>query len=263
MKKDCRQNNISVRKALWAVACLPLLLAFCWPSRKVTVWMVGDSTMCQYSSSRFPLTGWGMPFARYFDSGVVVKNRARGGRSTRTFLAEGLWKPIEDSLQAGDYVFIQFGHNDEAKNYPDRYTPPAAYRSNLLRFVRETRDRKAIPVLITPVSRRKFDAAGHALETHAVYSRIVREVARARKVPLIDLDSMSIRLYQQYGPENAKLLFNLLAPGEEPDYPAGILHNKTHFNAYGARHIAELVLQGIEALHLPLAADIVRKETKR
>jgi lysophospholipase L1-like esterase len=237
--------------------CVPLLAAFILPSRKTAVWMIGDSTMCNYSSGRFPLTGWGMPFADYFDPAVEIRNRARGGRSTRTFLAEGRWKAVEDSLRPGDYVLIQFGHNDEAKNYPDRYTPPVDYRHNLLLFVRETREQKATPVLITPVSRRKFDAAGHALETHAVYSRIVRQVARAEKVPLIDLDSMSIRLYQQYGPEDAKLLFNLLAPGEEPDYPDGILHNKTHFNLYGARHIAELVLKGIEKLQLPLAEHIV------
>jgi lysophospholipase L1-like esterase len=245
-----------------AACCLPLMLALT-PVKKVTVWMIGDSTMCNYSDSRFPLTGWGMPFADYFDSGVEIKNKAIGGRSTRTFLAEGRWKSVEDSLHAGDYVLIQFGHNDEAKNYPDRYTPPADYRRNLQLIVRETRAKKATPVLITPVSRRKFDAAGHALETHAVYSRIVREVARAEKVPLIDLDSMSIRLYQRYGPEDAKLLFNLLAPGEEPDYPDGILHNKTHFNLYGARHIAELVLQGIEKLQLPLATDIVGYHGKK
>ena len=117
-----------------------------------------------------------MPFAEYFDSSVTMKNDARGGRSTRTFIAENRWQHVLDNLSEGDYVFIQFGHNDESKSYSDRYTPPEDYRKNLIKFITESRDKKAIPVLITPVSRRKFDSTGNALETHAVYSKIVHEV---------------------------------------------------------------------------------------
>jgi len=237
------------------------LLSFTMPVKKhITVWMIGDSTMCQYDSSRFPLTGWGMKFEEYFDSSVTIKNKARGGRSTRTFIAENRWQPIVNNLSKGDYVLIQFAHNDEAKNYPDRYTTPGDYRKNLIKFVTESRDKKAIPVLITPVSRRKFDSAGNALETHEVYSKIVHEVADRYKVPLIDLDNMSIGLLQKFGPENSKLLFMQLEPGENPDYPVGI-HDNTHFNTYGARHIAELVLRGIENLHLELADRIVKKKS--
>ncbi|MGN6803725.1 MAG: rhamnogalacturonan acetylesterase [Ginsengibacter sp.] len=239
------------------------LLAFGLPLKKhITIWMIGDSTMCQYDSARFPLTGWGMKFAEYFDSSVTIENKAKGGRSTRTFIAENRWQPIVDHLSKGDYVFIQFGHNDEAKNYPDRYTPPEDYRKNLIKFVSETRQKEAIPVLITPVSRRKFDANGKALETHEVYSKIVREVAAEQKVPLIDLDAMSLNLLQKMGRENSRLLFMQLAPGEDPDYPSGI-HDNTHFNAFGARHIAELVLQGIEKLHLELAERIVKNKTEK
>jgi lysophospholipase L1-like esterase len=241
------------------LASVVALLSFTLPIKKpVKVWMIGDSTMCQYDSSRFPLTGWGMPFAQYFDSSVTIENKAKGGRSTRTFIAENRWQPIVDNLSKDDYVFIQFGHNDEAKNYPDRYTTLGDYRKNLIKFVTESRDKKAIPVLITPVSRRKFDANGNALETHEVYSKIVREVAGEYKVPLIDLDSMSIQLLQKFGPKNSPLLFMQLKPGENPDYPLGI-HDNTHFNTYGARHIAELVLKGIENLNLELADRIVKK----
>ena len=237
------------------------LLSFAKPPEKhITIWMIGDSTMCQYDSSRFPLTGWGMKFEEYFDSSVTIENKARGGRSTRTFIAENRWRPIVNNLSKGDYVLIQFGHNDEAKNYPDRYTTPEDYRKNLTKFVTESRDKKAIPVLITPVSRRKFDSAGNALETHEVNSKIVREVADQYKVPLIDLDSMSIGLLQKFGPENSKLLFMQLKSGENPDYPLGI-HDNTHFNTYGARHIAELVLQGIENSHLHLADRIINKKS--
>ncbi|MGF7232306.1 rhamnogalacturonan acetylesterase [Arachidicoccus sp.] len=239
----------------WSLLLVPfLLMSFMWGvNKKTTIWLIGDSTVCHYNSSQFPLTGWGMPFADYFDSSILIQNKARGGRSTRTFISEGLWAPIKNNLQKGDYVFIQFGHNDEAKNYPDRYTPVEDYRKNLEKFVEDSREKGAIPVLITPVSRRKFDGAGKALETHGAYSPVVREVAAKMNVPLIDLDQMSIALYQRFGPENTTLLFNLLKPGEEPNYPNGVLKNATHFNTYGARHIAELVLQGIKNAHLPLA----------
>jgi lysophospholipase L1-like esterase len=247
----------ALKKGLFV--CLLGLVSFTLSIKKhTTIWMIGDSTMCQYDSSRFPLTGWGMPFAQYFDSSVTIKNEARGGRSTRTFIAENRWQPIVNDLSDGDYVFIQFGHNDEAKNYPDRYTTPEDYRNNLIKFVRESRDKKAVPVLITPVSRRKFDASGNAVETHEVYSKIVREVAAQMNVPLIDLDEMSLKLFQQFGEKNSTLLFMQLEPGENPDYPSGV-HDNTHFNAYGSRHIAELVLQGINNLHLELVDRIFKK----
>lgn len=238
------------------------LLSFTLPVKKrVTIWMIGDSTMCQYDSSRFPLTGWGMPFAEYFDSSVTIKNEARGGRSTRTFISENRWQPVVDSLKEGDYVFIQFGHNDEAKSYADRYTTPEDYKKNLIKFVDESRDKKAIPVLITPVSRRKFDTSGNAVETHEVYSKIVREVADKYKVSLIDLDQMSNELFQKFGEKNSELLFMQLAPGENPNYPLGINDN-THFNTYGARHIAELVLQGIKKDNLELQDRIIENKRK-
>jgi lysophospholipase L1-like esterase len=243
--------------------CLLGLVSFTLPlNRHTTIWMIGDSTMCEYDSSRFPLTGWGMPFAQYFDSSVTIKNEAKAGRSTRTFIAENRWQPIVNDLSEGDYVFIQFGHNDEAKNYPDRYTTPGDYRNNLIKFVSESRDKKAVPVLITPVSRRKFDANGNALETHEIYSKIVHEVAEQLNVPLIDLDAMSLKLLQQFGEKNSTLLFMQLAPGEDPNYPSGI-HDNTHFNAYGARHIAELVLHGIENLNLDLKDGIIEIKKKR
>ena len=158
-------------------------------------------------------------------------------------------------------MFIQFGHNDEAKNYPDRYTTPEDYRKNLIKFITESKDKNAIPVLITPVSRMKFDAAGNAIETHAVYSKIVREVANEYKVPLIDLDQMSIQLFQKFGSKNAAFLFMQLEPGENPDYPLGI-HDNTHFNTYGARHMAELVLQGIKKGNLELQERIIENKKK-
>src|SRR6478672_11826514 len=148
---------------------IPFLFALFWqkPGVKTKIYLIGDSTMCTYEPDRAPLTGWGMPFAHFFDSTVTIDNRARGGRSTRTFLSENRWQPITDSLQAGDYVLIQFGHNDEAKEekYKDRYTPVTDYKTNLQKFIRETKAKGATPVLITPVTRMRFEK-GEQVETH-------------------------------------------------------------------------------------------------
>lgn len=228
--------------------------AFSFPSeKKIKVYLIGDSTMCGYEAKRAPLTGWGMPFAHFFDSTVSIYNHAKGGRSTRTFLSENRWQPVVDSLQEGDYVLIQFGHNDEAKEekYKDRYTPVPAYKKNLQEFITAARAKKAIPVLLTPVSRMRF-SGDTALETHAEYTAACSEVATQLHVPLIDLDRKSRDLYNLLGPQNTKLLFMQLAPEENPSYPEGQKDN-THFNAYGARRIAELVLQGIKENGLDLA----------
>lgn len=241
-----------------------LLISFLPPKKKIRVWMIGDSTMANYETNRAPLTGWGMPFAAFFDSTVTVNNRARGGRSTRTFISENRWQPIADSLAEGDYVLIQFGHNDEAKEaiYKDRYTPVPDYKTNLVKFISEARNKKATPVLITPVSRMRFDGGGKIEETHVEYSAAVWEVGKAQQVPVIDLDAKSRELLQQFGPSHAKLLFMYLDSLEHPNYPAGQKDN-THFNEYGARRIAELVLSEIRKLHLELEARIVVKPTNK
>lgn len=226
--------------------------------KPITLYMIGDSTMSVKLPKAYPETGWGMPFAGFFDSTVIVDNRAKNGRSTRTFISENLWQPVFDNLKEGDYVFIQFGHNDESKEKTERYTSPEQYKSNLSRFVKETRSKKAIPVLLTPVSRRRFDKEGNALETHAEYSPLVKEVAKELNVLFIDMNTKSKALYQQMGPENSRLLFLQLKPGEHPNYPSGKDDN-THFNELGARLIAQIVLAEIRKIDPALADRIVKR----
>ena len=236
-----------------------LIFSFsCPPKKKIKVWMIGDSTMCVYESSRAPLTGWGMPFVNYFDSTVEIDNRARGGRSTRTFISEGRWKPIADSLREGDYVLIQFGHNDEAKEekYKDRYTPVPDYKTNLIKFITESRSKNAIPILITPVTRMRFDKEGKMQETHTEYTAAVWEIGKQYNALVIDLDAKSRELLQQLGPKTAKLLFMQLDSLENPRYPSGQKDN-THFNEYGARRIAQLVLKELIDQKIELAERIV------
>jgi lysophospholipase L1-like esterase len=208
----------------------------------------------------YPETGWGMPFKNFFDSSVTVDNRAKNGRSTKTFLSEGLWKPVVENLSEGDYVLIQFGHNDEVKTKTS-YSTESEFTANLTRYVLESRSKKAVPVLITPVARRKFDSLGHIVSTHEVYAELVRRVASDLHVPLIDLDKKSQALLQQMGPETSKFLFNYLEPGEHPNYPDGKMDD-THFSELGARKMAEIVLAEIRFMKLDLADRIVRISRK-
>ncbi len=238
------------------------LLAFTAGDKKrLKIFLAGDSTMSVKEIRAYPETGWGMPFVFFWDSTVTVDNRAKNGRSTRTFISEGLWNKLVSDIKEGDYVFIQFGHNDESKEKADRYTTPQEFRANLANFVAETRKKKAIPVLLSPVSRRKFDKDNKAVFTHGEYPAIVKQLAAEQQVVFIDLDTMSLELYQQLGPEASRLLFLQLQPGEHPNYPEGKTDN-THFSELGARLVAQLVLKEIR-LQLPeLASRIVQPAAK-
>src|SRR6185295_288402 len=130
--------------ACFVIMAFTLVTAFV-QAKKIRVYLIGDSTMANKEVKAYPETGWGMPFTYFFDSSVVVDNRAKNGRSTKSFLGEKLWQSVISNLNAGDYVFIQFGHNDEVKEKTDRYTTPEEYKNNLRLFIRETKDKKGIP----------------------------------------------------------------------------------------------------------------------
>ncbi|MGO4778239.1 rhamnogalacturonan acetylesterase, partial [Lysobacter sp. 2RAB21] len=179
------------------------------------------------------------------------------GRSTRTFIDEGRWQALLDTVAAGDYVLIQFGHNDQSRNKPDRYTPPADYRSNLERFVDQTRARGATAILLTPVARRRFDPAGAVAHSHGEYPDIVRAVAAEREVALIDLERRSEAVLAWQGAEDSKRLFLWLRPGDSANYPDG-LQDDTHFSPQGARCMAAEVADGLRSLRLPLTRMLKR-----
>lgn len=243
-------KKLKLRFKYCTVLIVPFLLSFfLFKKKQVTVYLIGDSTMCMYRPEQTPLTGWGMPFADFFDSTVTIKNKAEGGESTRTFIEEKLWQHVADSLRRGDYVLIQFGHNDEVPS-KESYTTEKDFKANLIRFITETRNKRAKPVLITPVARREFDDSGNVQDVHEVYSALVHNVAVEYRVPLIDLNKRSQQLLQELGPEKSKSLF--LALGENPYYPKGE-EDITHFNELGARKIAEIVLAKIKALKIEWA----------
>ena len=228
----------------------------------ITIYLAGDSTMAQKLPEKRPETGWGEKLQSFFDEKQVrIENHAQNGRSTRTFISENRWATIVGKLIPGDYVFIEFGHNDSSKDKVDRYTPPEDYRANLVRFVKDVREKKGIPVLLTPVMRRRFDSAGVFYDTHGIYPDIVRAVAAEQKVALIDMHRKSEQVLKQYGPEASRKLFLQLKPGENPNYPNGIEDN-THFSPQGAEIMAGLAADGLREQHVKLAKFLKRVPSK-
>ena len=155
--------------------------------RPITIHMIGDSTMANKplvppNSER----GWGQLLSLYFDEGVRIQNYAANGRSTRSFIAEGRWKTVLQNLKPGDYVIIQFGHNDEKTNNAGLGTAPfGAFKENFESYVRETREHQATPILATPIARRRFDSDGKFFDTHGDYPAAIRKVAEEQKAPLL------------------------------------------------------------------------------
>ena len=222
------------------------------------IFLVGDSTMADKPDLNKPERGWGMEFGQYFDNGVVIRNTAVNGRSTKSFYREGRWTKVLQDLKPGDWVFIQFGHNDSKTEDSTRSAPAQTlYRQLLTKFVLEAKAKGANPVLLTPVGRRFFDDAGKRKDDHGEYPGVVREVAKAQKVPLIDLHEQSWTMYSALGEVGTRPLFWSYQNGyyqENPVPPAK--NDNTHFSEYGATRVAQLVAQDVQAQHLALASHL-------
>ncbi|MEW4368978.1 GDSL-type esterase/lipase family protein [Paenibacillus kandeliae] len=214
----------------------------------IRLYIAGDSTAAAKSGIEKPMSGWGEFLGDHFQKQVQVENCAINGRSTRSFITDGRLDYIARQLQAGDYLVIQFGHNDGKIDDPTRYTDPDTdYPAFLRRYIDTARNQGAIPVLLTSVSRRLFLENGQpdplALER---YPEMMRRVADDTNTPLLDLFTASQQLYRQLGEEGSKALFLHLSPEQHPNYPQGVEDN-THFSVYGAQRIAALVIAAIIA----------------
>jgi len=206
-----------------------------------TVHLAGDSTMAPQLASSRPGTGWGEPFASMLCEGVRVINHARNGRSTKSFLSEGLWQSLTKQIRAGDIVMIQFGHNDQKIAAPNLYASPwQDYRDNLQNLVTDARTLGAEPVLLTSIARRAFNSQGTPEKTLGDYPEVTRAVAAEMDVKLIDLNSGTHQLLAEMGPKTSKQLYLHLAPGTHANYAQGIEDN-THLNSQGAWVVATLV----------------------
>ena len=238
-------------------AAIVALIFSAYTSAQVTVYLAGDSTCANKTADKRPETGWGEMLQQYFDPAKVkIENHAQNGRSTKSFIDEGRWQAIVDKLKKGDWVFIEFGHNDEKKDKPAVYASPEDYKLNLAKFINETRAKGATPVLMTPVSRRKFEKSV-LVKTHGEYPDAVKAVAKEKKVPVIDMESKSASVLSKYGDEGSRSLFLQLKPGENPNYPKGVEDN-THFNPTGAGEMAKLAIEGIREGKLKLRKYITK-----
>ncbi len=192
-----------------------------------------------------------------FDSSITVENRAIGGRSTRSFINEGRLDRIAADIRKGDTLLIQFGHNDASKDKPERYTSVEEYRVLLLRYIDVARKAGAQPVLLTPVTRRNFSGAA-VVPSFPAYSAAARDVAKATRTPLIDLDTLSGSWVQAAGPEAAKRYFLHYPAGGPglPAFPNGI-DDDTHFSEMGARGVANIIADALARLRLPVSRHVM------
>ena len=214
--------------------------------------MIGDSTMANKPLNDNPERGWGQLFSKVFNDKMKIENHAMNGRSTKSFIDEGRWDSIMLKLKKGDYVFIEFGHNDEKKENPKVYAEAHTdYKKNLARFINDTRQKGAIPILMTPVMRRRFDDKGNFFDTHGEYPDAVRELAKEMNVLFIDMHRKTEKLIKEYGLEGSKTLFLYIKPGEYKSLPNGRIDD-THSSELGALKNAQLVAEGIKELGIDL-----------
>ncbi len=224
-----------------------VISTFILAQKKPTLFLIGDSTMANKENpDKNPEHGWGQVLNQFFTTGIEIQNHAMNGRSSKSFRTEGRWAAIEKQLKKGDFVIIQFGHNDQKVKDSTKFTNPyTQYRANLERYVRETRAKGAIPILMTSIVRRNFNENGVLIDTHKEYPLVVRMVADNLNVPFVDMQLLTEQLEIAYGPENSKKLHLHFKEGEEPYYPKG-KDDDTHLSKLGADLEAKLAAESLK-----------------
>jgi len=227
-------------------------LAIVWlvASSFTTIHLMGDSTMAEKDlTGGNPERGWGMMLPNFVDDSFRVVNYAQNGRSTKSFIDRGLWDKVYDALRPGDYVFIQFGHNDAKADDPERYAPAfGAYQDNLRQFVRGAREKGATPVLLTPVARRWFKDGKLDRNCHTDYPAAMKQVADEMGVTLLDITTVSLDWLESLGDEASKAYF-MISTGKD---------DNTHTVARGARKVTELVCEAVKAQIPAIGEHLVR-----
>ncbi len=229
---------------------VPLLFLTGATEVQITIYTVGDSTMAPYPLDNVKSErGWGQELQQFFTKDIRVDDVARGGRSSKSYYNEGLWKNVITKVKPGDYVFIQFAHNDQKTDTVFHTEPWGEYIEYLRRYVKETRDHRGAPILFTPIVRRYIDSTGHfnSRGQHNMgpgdsvgnYPAAMRFVANEMHVPLVDLTAMTKELVESYGPEHSKELY--------------ISTDKTHLTILGATLIARLAVKGLLEQHILLS----------
>lgn len=221
--------------------------------RPITVFLAGNSTVVDQTAE--PWAAWGQMFPRFFRPGrVVIANHAESGESLKSFVAERRLDKIMGTMSRGDYLFIEFAHNDQKPggSYVEPFT---TYKEQLRLYIEKARSRGATPVLVTSMHRRRFDSTGAIVNTLGDYPEAVRQTAREEQVALIDLNAMSKRFYEALGPNESKKAFVHYPAGTYPNQTTD-LADDTHFNNYGAYELARMVVEGLRRTSLPLAREL-------
>lgn len=223
-----------------------------------TLFLVGDSTMADQPEEKHPEQGWGQALPEFLTDDISLENHARNGRSTKSFIDEDRWQAVMDTLQAGDFVVIGFGHNDQKSEDPTRYSAPwKGYRKNLEMMVDDVLARGARPILVTSIYRRQFDEEGVPRASLGDYPEVTRAVAIEREIALVDLNAKTRELLLDTGVEGSANIYMQIPPGVYPNLPEGKDDN-THLQVEGARRVAELFVTEVKAKSLPLAQYLAR-----
>lgn len=225
-----------------------LLFGFSSEKEGITIFTIGDSTMANKTKADHRWErGWAMMLPEYFLPGVKIDNQAVNGRSSKSFINGGRWQKVVDQIKPGDYVFIQFGHNDNKPDSTIHTDAETSFKANLTRFVSESREKGATPVLFTSIVRRAFSSDGKLRDTHGRYVEVVRELASQLKVPCIDLNASTRELVEEMGEDASKSLFNW-GDGKQ---------DNTHLNGVGARKVARMALEEIKTKIPELSGQII------
>ncbi|AGF55423.1 lysophospholipase L1-like esterase [Clostridium saccharoperbutylacetonicum] len=212
------------------------------------IFWAGDSTVAQNKIDSYPQTGIGQTLGLYLNEDIVVYNYAKNGRSSKSFVAEGILEKIKKEIEEGDFLFIQFGHNDQKVDKERNTEPYSTYQEYLTKYIEVAREQGAYPVLITSLYRRIFSEDGHIKdEVHYEYPNAMKILGERLEVPVIDLCQKSKALLEKTGDENSKKWFMHLKKGEFISHIEG-LEDNTHLKYEGAVIMAELVAEGLQEL---------------
>lgn len=270
--------------SLFIALVLPVLAWAQAPSDTITVFMIGDSTMANKPLDKENQErGWGQMLPMFFEGAIKVDNHAVNGRSSKSFIDEGRWEKVREKIRPGDYVIIQFGHNDEKAKSADRYTVPGGtFDANLKKFVNETREKGGTPILMNSIVRRNFPANGIAaaqtddrqktwkkglenypaegdtlVDTHGDYRIAPRNVAEEMGVAFIDMNTLTHELVQRLGRENSRMLYMWMPVGVYEFAPEGRIDN-THLNVLGGIVVSRLAVNAI-AEKVPALKPYIRR----
>ncbi|MDA3879044.1 MAG: rhamnogalacturonan acetylesterase [Prolixibacteraceae bacterium] len=239
---------------LLSLLLIAILISCNKTERTPVLHMIGDSTMANKTDLDYPERGWGQVLPEFFDSSLTIMNYSRNGRSSRSFIYESRWDTVYSKIQPGDYVVVQFGHNDDVETKIGRHSTLEEYEYNLSKFVRETLEKGAEPILCTPIVRRNF-VDSVLVETHGEYPDVVRNVANKFDVMLVDMHIQSRELVKNLGVEDSKPIYLHLPADKYKKAPDGKIDN-THFSGEGARKMASFFVDHLSKTNHELAKYI-------